>query len=183
MSTYGKGPSRADWQKHHELLNAGIKGWNALQRLPVILTQEIPWMKDFKLGFCSEADMAEWTSQGWRPLMVKDFGDEGFKNFNESIGLRFNLSDAAGMVKFRENYLMIMDNEYRERLEDVRNQEFEKYYGAVTEQKAYVSPSDPRAEEMSQYAESTMQESRIVHSDDVPEGQIVKGKRGRPPKR
>jgi len=182
MSTYGKGPSRADWQKHSELLNAGIKGWNALQRLPKILTAEIPWMKDFKIGFCSEDDLAEWTSQGWRPLMTKDFGDEGFKTFNESIGLRFNLSDAAGMVKFRQNIIMIMEKDYREKLENLRNEEFERYYEAVTDQKAYVHPEDPRSEEMREYASAEREEVYIQHSDDVPEGQIVKGKRGRPKK-
>lgn len=179
---YGKGPSRADWQKHSELLNAGLKGWNVLQRLPKILQEEIHWMKDFQIGFFSEEDIPEMTSLGWRPLMTKDFGEEGFKNFNESVGLRFNLSDAAGMVRFRNNILMIMDRDYREKLQARRHEEYENYHDTVTRSKAYTHPSDPRAEEMEGYAESSLQEAHVVHSDNVPAGQVVKGKRGRPPK-
>lgn len=179
---YGKGPSRADWQKHHELLNAGIKGWNALQRLPKILKEEIPWMKDFEIGFFSESDMAEMISIGWRPLLTKDFGEEGFKNFNEAIGLRFNLSDAAGMVKYRENVLMIMDRDYRKELVKARDQAFEETYKKSVTSRVSSIANDPRADEMESYSSATLDETRFAHDEDLPEGQVTTAKRGRPRK-
>ena len=47
------------------------------------------------------------------------------ENFNEAIGLGLGLSDDTGVIKYNNNFIMIMKKSYRERVEAKRNATFE----------------------------------------------------------
>ena len=130
---YGKGPSQAEWASHEELLNTGSKGWNYLQRIPEILKQEIPWLRDKEIAFADQGDIEEFSYQGWRPIRSEHFGTEGLVNFNKTVGYRFNLSDVDGVVRYRNLILMMMPKDFRKRLIRQRNEKYEDYYSRVTE--------------------------------------------------
>ena len=139
-------PKASDWNKYSEVLNAGIRGFNALVKIPEIIQKEIPEFKRFAFGFCDRDDVPEWRTMGWIHLRTDMFDIE---EWNKSIGLRFGLVDDGGLVKFRDNFIMIMDKDYRKRLENVRNEESEKDFSrAVEGSTAYSHPSDPRHDEM-----------------------------------
>jgi hypothetical protein len=178
MAEYGKGPSKSDWARHGELLNTGFKGWDVFQRLPLIMKSEIPWMRDFVLGFSPTDDMDTWTAKGWRPMRVDHFGEGGMQTFNETVGLRFNLISVDGTVKFKGHYLMIKPKDMRDEQMRRQNEEFEEYYHQISHQ-AYVHPRDPRAEEMAEGSTASLDESHFIRQPGQ-EGDAVKRKIGRP---
>jgi hypothetical protein len=147
MADYGKGPSKEDWAKSNELLNTGFRGFDMFQRLPVVLKTHIPWMRDWTIGFSTVEDMDTFTSRGWRPVSTEHFGKDGLTNFNNTIGLRFNLSSVDGVVRYKGHILMMKPNEYREEQVKIQNESFEDYYSKISQQ-AYVHPKDPRGDEM-----------------------------------
>jgi len=161
MADYGKGPSKEDWARHAEITNTGFRGWNVFQRLPVIMKVEIPWMREWAIGFANDDDMGEFTAQGWRPLRADHFGKDGLSNFNQTIGLRFNLESVDGTVKYKKHYLMIKPKDLREQQIKEQNDAFEEYYSAITRQ-AYVHPQDPRAAEMAAGSYAKLDEERHV---------------------
>ena len=159
MADYGKGPSKEDWARHSEIGNTGFRGWNVFQRLPVIMKAEIPWMRDWALGFAAVDDVSEFTAQGWRPLRTDHFGKDGLDNFNKTIGLRFNLESLDGTVKYKNHYLMIKPKDLREKQMKEQNENFEEYYSAISRQ-AYTHPQDPRADEMAESSYAKLEEER-----------------------
>ena len=175
---YGKGPSKEEWATHDELLNTGAKGWNYLTRLPEVLKQEIPWLREFTMAFADEEDVDEFSYQGWRPMRSEHFGSEGLENFNKTVGYRFNLSDTDGIVRYRRLVLMLMPIDVRRRQMDARHNAFEDYYAKVTdERQPYVHPDDPRREEMREYAKADREEGILKHDEDMAPGQVRKEKK------
>ena len=161
----------AYWNKKNEIIEAATKGWNPLQRLPVLLKEAYPELKNVEFGFFVEADLPEMHSQGWE-LFTKEFFDAD--ELNKSVlPARYGLTDdGSGALKWRDNFLMVMGKNFRERLLDARNDHSEDMYGSSIEGKKYTAPTDPRRDEMAEYAESTL-ESKIVQPKRGP---------GRPPK-
>lgn len=163
------------WNSKSEIIEAAVKGWNPLMRLPVLLKEAYPDLKIVDFGFCSESDMPEWMSQGWIPLSPEHFDVD---EFNKSdIPARFGLRDVGGVIKWRNNTLMVMGKEFREELQDARNDHHEQYYNDAVKDRGYAAPQDPRREEMLSYSESKLERQRVQPTDDSP-----KPKRGRPPK-
>ena len=174
-------PKAADWKNHAAIRNAGIRGFNALQELPKLMSEEIDWMAEFQLGFFSEADVSERSTMGWVPLRAEHFD---VSEFNSAIGLKFGLTDTDGIVRYNDNVLMIMPKEFRRRLVNKRNEEFESYYARTMSDQAYVVPEDPKRKEiLANYATSTFEEAVVTPSPNVQEGTTVKKKRGRPKKK
>ena len=158
---YGKGPNKDQWAKHSELLNTGFQGWDVQQRLPVILKTEIPWMRDLTLGFAEPDNSEEWFSKGWFPMRAEHFGENGLKSFNETVGLRFNLSDTDGIVRYKGHILMLKRRDDRDAQEAAQNASFEDYFSRIANQ-SYVHPKDPRASEMAKYASGGLEEDLYV---------------------
>jgi hypothetical protein len=159
-------PKASDWKKYDELLSAGTKGWNALSRLPVILRKEFPWLNEFDFGFFAEDDLLEMRAQGWDFLSTEHFDPE---ELTRVVGVHFGFTEAAGHVKYRNNYIMIQHKDYREKLKRRRNEEAERIYQAQIESTPHVDGSIG--------SESDMDERNFTVMD--PE---EKPKRGRPPK-
>lgn len=175
MADYGKGPSKADWAKHSELLNTGFKGWNAFQRLPVILKSEVPWMREYELGFSTQDDMDNFTALGWKCLRAEHFGEQGIQTFNDTIGSRFNLVSVDGTVKYKGHYLMLKPKDMRDEQMRQQSENFEEYYSAIANQH-YVHPRDPRAEEMAEGSSASMEEEHYTRTPGTEEVRKV----GRP---
>ena len=147
------------WNSKSEIIEAAVKGWDPIQRLPKLLKESYPDFKVVDFGFCSEADMPEWMSQGWIPLAADHFEVD---EFNKSdIPSRFGLHEVGGRIKWRDNTLMVMGKDFREDLKNARNQHHEDQYRASVEDKKYASPQDPRKDEMAKYAESSLESSII----------------------
>ena len=163
------------WNSKSEIIEAAVKGWNPLMRLPALLKEAYPDLKIVDFGFCSDGDMPEWMSQGWIPLSPDHFDIDEFNN--SDIPARFGLRDVGGVIKWRDNTLMVMGKDFREDLKAARNKHSDEVYNASIMDKAYTAPQDPRKEEMAKYAESKVESSRVQPTSDSP-----KPKRGRPPK-
>jgi hypothetical protein len=175
MVDYGKGPSKSEWATDEELLNTGAKGWNYLQRLPEVLQKHIPWLREYIMAFAIDDDVDEFSYQGWRPMRSEHFGSEGLKNFNQTVGYRFNLSDVDGVVRYKKQVLMLMPKDIRKRQMNIRNEAFENYYAKVTdEREPYVHPLDSRKDEMREAAKSEREEGVLKHDPDMEPGQIRK---------
>lgn len=155
------------WNGKSEIIEAAVKGWNPQQRLPRLLKEAYPDLKHLQFGFCHKDDAAEWMSQGWMPLPTTQFDVEEFNR--SDIPSRFGLRDVDGTIWWRENMLMVMDVDFRDRLVGARNAHHEKAYQDSIRDKKYTAPSDPRADEMAKYAESTL-ESKTVQPTDAKRG-------------
>jgi len=157
------------WNSKSEIIEAAVKGWDPIQRLPKLLKEAYPDFRVVDFGFSSEEDMAEWMSQGWIPLTADHFDVE---EFNKSdIPSRFGLREVGGRIKWRDNTLMAMGKDFRKQLQDARNEYHEDNYRASVMDKKYASSQDPRRDEMARYAESKL-ESAIIQPKRGP---------GRPP--
>jgi len=176
MAEYGRGPSREEWGRHGEIINTGFKGWNVFQRLPIVMKAEIPWMREFALGFSGEvdgvSDADEWLSKGWKPCRIEHFGEGGLENFNKTVGFRFNLQAVDGVIRYKRHILMLKPIDMRKDQERKQNEEFEEYYSQLMKQ-TYTHPRDPRHDEMAQYAASGMTEETYVRD---PGSEVTKQK-------
>lgn len=158
---YGKGPSKDQWAKHSELLNTGFQGWDVQQRLPIILKAEIPWMRELTVGFASREKTADWFSRGWFPMRSEHFGETGLTNFNNTVGLRFNLHSVDGVVRHKKSVIMLKRRDDRDAQENAQNDSFEKYFSSISKQ-SYTHPRDPRAKEMAKYSSAGLEEDMYV---------------------
>lgn len=138
-------PKTSDWEKHEELLNAGTKGWNPLQRLPILLAEEFDWAREFVFGFFVEDEVPEASSYGWKHVSPSHFD---VKDFNAAVATPFGLTDSGGALKWRKNYLMFMPKDFRRRQMDRRHEEYRKNTAAALDGAAYAHPEDPRYQEM-----------------------------------
>lgn len=170
-------PSVKDWEKDEAILASGTKGFNVLTELPRLLSKHYPWLQDFRIGFCDKNQLQHWGSIGWAFLRTEHFEID---NFNQAVGLRFGLVDDGGNIKFRDNYLMIMPKDFRKRQINMRNEEADRMISAQTEGQKYVSPADPRGQELlgredMVYATSDERVIKVAPTEDKPT-------RGRPRK-
>ena len=171
--------TKAYWNSKLDIIESSVKGWNPQKMLPRHLQEAYPDLKAVSFGFFSADDLQERHSVGWE-LMSTDLFD--VDEFNKSdIPARFGLVVKDGAIMWRDNYLMIMGKDYRKQLVKARHDHHEEQYSASIRNKKYTAPSDPRGKEMSQYAESKLDESVEVVK---PTGDSVAPKRGpgRPPK-
>ena len=146
-----KGPSVEDWRKKDIISSAGTKGWNPLHDLPELLWEAIPDLQQFIIGHCSEDDIPTWKTIGWVHMRRDHFEVD---NFNEAIGLGLGLDDSSGVIKFRDNFLMIMPKDYRKRVTDKRNEVFEDSYERMSRQVGtIVDRNDPDGEALLEDAE------------------------------
>ena len=166
-------PKPSDWKRHDEIINAGSKGFNHLDALPKIIPEEYPWLKDFKMGFC-DGEIPLWTTLGWQHLKTEHFDTD---SFNQAIALRFGLTDDGGLIKYMNNYIMIIPKDLREKQMAARHRESERLYSAQAEGQKYVIEDDPRAAEfINNENVKSEYESTVINTGSEPP------KRGRPPK-
>ena len=156
----------AYWNKKDEIIESATKGWNPLQRLPVLLKEAYPELKGVEFGFFVADDLQEMHSVGWEH-MTRDLFDVDELN-KSALPARYGLTDdGSGSLKYRDNYLMIMGKGFRKKLKAARNAHSEDMYRQSIEDRGYTAPSDPRAEEMAKYSESIL-ESKIVQPKRKP---------------
>lgn len=142
-------PSVAQWREDSEIANAGTKGWNPLQNLEALLHKNIPGLRPFKIGFCSDTDLPTWKTIGWVHMRRDHFKVE---NFNEAVGLGMSLQDDTGVIRHNDNYLMMMPKDYRKRVQAHRNEVFEEQIERTKRAAGHVDPQDPNAEELRELA-------------------------------
>jgi hypothetical protein len=142
-------PSVKDWEQSDELLNAGTKGWNALDRLPQLLYKNFPWTREFIFGFFVEDDLGLAGSKGWVHVKPDAFD---VNDWNSTVGLRYAFSDVGGVLKFRENYLMYMPKDFRRRQVERQNQAYEDDVAGSLENLSYAHPDDPEYSRMKRQA-------------------------------
>ncbi len=164
-------PQVSDWRRHEAILSSDRKGFNPLRDLYGILCAEYPWLSEWKLGFCVPDEVAEWRSQGWAFLEVSHLSQEGLDNFNKAISLKFGMTSSDGHVKHRDNFLMIMPKEFRDKQVGSRNERSERQFRQEQDSRGYVAPGDRGGTTESSYEE----EQITVNSEGTP-----KKKRGRP---
>ena len=170
-------PSPETWRQRPEISNAGTKGWNPLKYLPEMLWQEIPDLRKFKIGFCSKDEVSLWKSIGWIHMQRQHFEVE---NFNEAIGIGLGLQDESGVIKFRENYLMIIPKDYHREITELRNNIFEESYERMSRATGtYVDRDDPQADDM----EKEAQRSGMYGLEEESFRYEPKKKAGRPKKK
>lgn len=176
-------PNVADWKKYDELLDAGTKGWNPLARLPELLNREFAWTKEFTFGFFSEDDLTIAGSKGWVHVRPEHFDIDSWNNV---VGLRFALVDNGGVLKFRDNYLMMMPKDYRKRQIAVQNQAHEDAIAESARNAGYAHPDDPEYGKMMRAAQDLSSgEVYQVRADGEPERDEEaeqRPRRGRPRK-
>ena len=172
-------PKASDWKKYDELLDAGTKGWNPLSRVPQLLEENFDWAREFTFGFFSEEDVPEAGTYGWVHLRPEHFDVE---NFNEAVGTRFGLTDAAGVIKWRHNYLMMMPKDFRRRQMGNRHDAYIASTADSLEGAAYAHPEDPQYEKMLKASRELSEMESYSVQPKALEGTAPKRGPGRPPK-
>ena len=176
-------PSPKDWDSkdQQELLNAATSGWNVLQNLPILLRKYYDWAKPLTFGFKSEDDVNEARSRGWKHVQTSFFAENNaFNDINEMVSTPFGLIDHAGVIKCKNNFLMMMSQEFRDDEMRIRHESYEESVADSLIGSAYANPSDPEYARMKELAEGlTTGEAYTVRSKPVEDE--PKPKRGRPP--
>ena len=183
-------PKVEDWSD--EVYQAGTRGgFNVLRDLPRELQRAIPDLRNFKLGLCSETDLKEWRSMGWVHMTFDHLDYETINDFNAAIGLRFGLRpDVHSHITVGDNYIMIMPNKYREKVDLRRKEALINQREQAVAASAISVGSDPRADEMYEGALETAQRgttrATVIGKGQPPDNKdAISGtpkKRGRPPK-
>lgn len=151
------------WNSKSEIIEAAAKGFNMMQDLPRLLQEAYPDLKSVTFGFCSKSDMPEWQAMGWKPCPTDLFD---VAEFNSSdIPDRFGLVDVGGVIKWRDNYLMIMGKDFRADLQDAIHRRSDEMYQRSVDDKRHTLPGDPRANEMADYANSKLETYRAQPKD------------------
>jgi hypothetical protein len=75
------------------------------------------------------------------------------------------LVDVAGVIKWRDNYLMIMGKDFRAELKDAMHRRSDEMYQRAVDDKRHTLPGDPRANEMADYASSKLETYRAQPMD------------------
>jgi len=145
-----KRPTASDWTKDESIINAGVRGFNALDEIPRLLRKEIPWLNDFEFLFCSESDLPEMRSMDWRFLDTEMFDAD---EWNKATPLRFNMTSVDGHVKYRENWILIQHKDYRELIEKKRKQAADRQFINAVSTSGQASVQDPEYAKMKKYAE------------------------------
>lgn len=171
-------PNKADWGKYKEVARASTSNWNALVDLPKVFKKEFTWLNEFDLGFFVDEDVTERMSLGWRWLEMVHFDYETIDSFNAMVGTRFGLStDAAGHLKWRNNFLMIRPRELTDEI--VRERNRIAHERAIIPPPAHAVKGDPRENEVLEYSrEHSEYEQTKVNRDTGAQQK----RQGRPPK-
>ena len=161
-------PTADDWSKDPAVINAGVKGFNALSEVPRMLYEHIPRLRDYKFMFCSESDLPEALSMDWRFMDTEMFDAD---EWNKAMPLRFGISTVDGHIKYRENWILIQHKEYREIVERLRNEAADNQLAHAVNTSGQVHPEDPQAKKMKEYADelTTMDIHRVQGGGSEPE--------------
>lgn len=168
-------PKPSDWESKdkQELLATGTSGWNPLDRLPKLLRKYYDWAKPLEFGFFSGADVDEARSYGWEHVQT-GFFDEVKDDYNRMVATPFGLIDSGGVIKWRDNFLMMMGTEFRGKQQDARNNAYEKSVAQALKGQAHAVPEDPRYDQMLEKAkELTDATSYQLHIN--PESEAKRG--------
>jgi hypothetical protein len=153
------GIDKSWWNSRSEIIEAAVKGFNPLIDLPRLIREAYPDFKNVEFGFFSESDVPEMKSYGWI-FMTKEHFD--VDSFNDSdIPSRFGLAEHGGSLKWRDNYMMIMGKDFREKLRTARHQKHEDQVDAAIAGQATVAPGDPRGAEMAEASYSRMESATV----------------------
>ena len=179
-------PSPKDWESKdkQELLNTSVRGWNTLENLPRMLQKYCDWAKPLVFGFFTGEDVYEARANGWEHVQTGFF--EGMDEYNKLVSTPFGLIDDGGVVKWKDNYLMMMSKDFREDEMAAKHAAYEKEMSQVLKNHSYAHPADPRYAEMKRASEelSTGETYRVQgtsSNEDVPEPPSIKRGPGRPP--
>ena len=158
-------PTAAYWNSKSEIIEAATRGFNMMYTLPKMLKEAYPWMKELDLGFCSTGDLPEWHALGWIHLRTEHFDID---EFNKSdLPSRFGLTESGGVIKWRDNWLMIMGMDFRDQLTEARNNAHEERFQDAVQQQKMAMPGDPRGAEMSSASTSMFESARLQPSDSA----------------
>jgi len=180
-------PKKSDWGKYTEVARAMTKSWNALDDLPKVFCEEYPWLNEYTWGFFVDEDVSERMTYGFRWLEMAHFDYDNIDAFNAAVGTRFGLNtDAAGHLKWHDNFIMIRPRELTDEIVLERNRVSEDQMARAVEAKTHAIPGDPREAEAREYSRehSGLDE---VHVEGGKAGEKVlnepqKRGPGRPPK-
>jgi len=182
----GRLPSPKDWESKdkQELLQTATGGWNPMERLPQMLRKYCDWAKPLTFGFFSGEDVYEARSLGWEHVQTSFF--EGMDDYNQLVGTPFGLIDAGGVIKWRDNFLMMMSLDFREKEMRHRDEAYNDQMSKILQAKAYAHPADPRYHEMLRASEelSSGEVYRVqgTHAEEKTEPPPIKRPPGRPKK-
>jgi hypothetical protein len=168
-------PKVGDWKAEDSVLRAGVRGFNVLTELPRILKNQYRWLNDFEMGFFIEDDVPHMRSIGWGFLKKEHFDIE---NFNEAIGLGHGLTtDGTDNIKWRDNYLMIMPKNFRQKLVNIRNTMHEEQFTRDVEGGAYVPPGskEPQKQWIEEQSKEAFESAKVINRGEA-------AKPGRKPK-
>lgn len=144
--------TKAYWESKDGIIDAGVRGFSPLEQVPKLLTEAFVDFKNLVFGFFVKADLQHVTSIGWEFLMKDHFNPD---TLNEVLPARFGIEvQSDGRLMWRENYLMFMHKDFRQKVVDARHRAYEDKYTASIEGRAYVSPHDPNAQEMAKHSVS-----------------------------
>jgi hypothetical protein len=174
-------PRKADWGKYKEVARAMTKSWNALVDLPKVFSEEYPWLKEYTFGFFVDDDVSERMTYAFKFLEMAHFDYDDIDAFNSAVGTRYGLNtDAAGHLKWHDNFIMIRPKELTDEIVAERNRVSEERMQRAVENKTHAIEGDPKEKEAREYSrEHTSLEEMDVNRET---GQVKKRGPGRPPK-
>ena len=146
-------PKKSDWGKYTEVARAMTKSWNALVDLPKVFTEEYPWLKEYTWGFFVDEDVSERMTYGFRWLEMAHFDNDSIDKFNAAVGTRFGLNtDAAGHLKWHDNYIMIRPRGLTDEIVLERNRVSEERMKSAVEARTHSIPGDPMEGKVREYS-------------------------------
>ena len=175
-------PKVSDWKADESVLRAGTRGFNILDELPLALQKAFPWLKEFEFGFFIDEHVPHRTSIGWAHLK-KSHLEDGVDEFNQAIGLRFGLTtDGTDNLMWRENYIMIMPNEFRAKLWNIRHKMDDEQMARNVGGGAFIPPGAKQAQEewIREQSQNAYETATVVNRAGTEDKQPKP--RGRPPK-
>ena len=165
------------WTKRDVILTASAKGFNYLREIPKLLKEAYPFLREVEFGFFIEEDCPLRLIDGWIFLKKEHFPD--YESFNAVMPERFGVrptSDGRFMVK--NNYVMIMDKDYRKEYRKAVQDLSDKTYQDITQSER---PTPEGADGVVKFHDTTSEflETKSSPSPVVPN---EARRRGRPPK-
>lgn len=168
--------SKSYWEAKDDIIAAGVSGFSPLEQVPTLLKEAFADFANLEFGFFVESDLQHVMSIGWEFLTKSDFNPD---TLNEVLPARFGLEEVGdGRLKWRDNFLMFMHKDFREKVIAARHAAHEDQYTSSVEGRAYTSPHDPNAKEMAQHSVSKLVTQRVS-----PASAAKKRGPGRPPKK
>ena len=159
------------WKMRPEVMNAGLKGWNASKMIPQLLKEAYSFMRPYTIAPFKEDDVPHRITLGYEFLKTSDFPEDDMNDLNDILPIRFGLrADEQGRIRYKDKFLMYMPDDYRKQLR--------KKIDDAAERRVAGSPGQLRTGEkiMEGYevTESSVNSEEILAKRDAPK------KRGRP---